>query len=144
MKEPAYGATDVGRVRKNNGVATHIGSKGEESMSAGTSLDSGSELAGEFFRLTVELLSGPMDGLEFEIAKQTATVGREEMNDVPLALDGLVSRQHARISFENGEYWLEDLGSRNGTFVEEKQVKGKVRLPLGAIFRVGGCEMRLR
>jgi pSer/pThr/pTyr-binding forkhead associated (FHA) protein len=100
-------------------------------------------LAGEFSKIKVELLSGPMDGLEFEIAKKMATIGREDTNGIPLQLDGLVSRQHARISFENGEYWLEDMGSRNGTFIGEKEVKGQVRLPLGTIFRVGGCEMRI-
>lgn len=112
-------------------------------MNAGTSLQSQSERLEEFSNIKLEVLIGPMDGLVFEIAKKTATVGREETTDIPLPLDGMVSRQHARISFENGEYWLEDLGSRNGTFIEEKRVKGRVRLPLGTIFRVGGCEMRL-
>jgi pSer/pThr/pTyr-binding forkhead associated (FHA) protein len=113
-------------------------------MSIETSFESDSGVAGELSQIRVEILSGPMDGLEFEITKKMATIGREEANDIPLPLDGLVSRQHARISLENGECWLEDMGSRNGTFIEEKQVKGKVRLPLGTIFRVGGCEMRLK
>jgi pSer/pThr/pTyr-binding forkhead associated (FHA) protein len=112
-------------------------------MGTETSLESKAENLNGFPKIKLEILSGPMDGLEFEIAKKIVTVGRDESNDVPLPSDGMVSRQHASISFEHGEYWLEDVGSRNGTFVEEKQVKGKVRLPLGTIFRVGGCEMRI-
>lgn len=112
-------------------------------MSTETSLELESEQAEELSNIKLELLSGPMDRLEFEIAKDMVTIGREETNDIPLPLDGLVSRQHARISFENGEYWLEDLGSRNGTFIGEKKVKEKVRLPLRTIFKVGESEMRL-
>lgn len=40
-----------------------------------------------------------------------------------------VSAQHARIGFENGEFWIEDLGSTNGTFVNQQQVSGRVSVP---------------
>lgn len=39
-----------------------------------------------------------------------------------------ISAQHARIGFENGEFWVEDLGSTNGTFVERQQVSGRVNV----------------
>lgn len=94
-------------------------------------------------RCKLELLSGPMDGLEFEIKKEELIIGREVDNDIALPLDSLISRSHARITCENGEYWLEDLGSSNGTYIGENRIEEKVRLPLGTIFRVGVCEMRL-
>jgi len=97
-----------------------------------------------FSRNKIELLSGPMDGLEFKITtKVVITIGREQKSDIYLPLDNLISRQHARINLDHGEYWLEDLGSRNGTLVGEKRLEGKVRLPLGTIFKVGASEMRL-
>jgi pSer/pThr/pTyr-binding forkhead associated (FHA) protein len=37
-----------------------------------------------------------------------------------------LSSQHARIGFENNEFWIEDLGSTNGSFVNDQQVSGRV------------------
>jgi FHA domain len=49
--------------------------------------------------------------------------------------DPMVSRQHAQVTFEDGRWWISDLGSRNGTTVSGKQVR---RVPLPA-----RCEVRL-
>lgn len=95
------------------------------------------------FGAKLELLSGPMDGMEFIMKKAVVIMGRDNNNDICLPLDILVSRSHARIAYENGEYWLEDMGSRNGTFIGERRVEGKVQLPIGTIFIVGRTEMRL-
>src|SRR5689334_21831582 len=53
--------------------------------------------------------------------------------DIDLTPDLRVSRPHARISFVNGAYWIEDLESANGTEVEGKPIKGmgKVRFEPG-------------
>jgi pSer/pThr/pTyr-binding forkhead associated (FHA) protein len=40
-----------------------------------------------------------------------------------------ISAQHARIGFENNEFWIEDLGSTNGSFVNDQQVSGRVAVP---------------
>ena len=37
-----------------------------------------------------------------------------------------LSAQHARVGFENNEFWIEDLGSTNGSFVNNNQISGKV------------------
>ena len=113
-------------------------------MNTGTSLESDLEKAKRSSKINLELLSGPMDGLEFEIKKDSVTIGRDQNKDIPLPLDSMISRAHARITYENGEYWLEDLGSTNGTFIGEKRVNSKGRLPVRAIFRAGASEMRLR
>ncbi|HEY7294199.1 MAG TPA: FHA domain-containing protein [Dehalococcoidia bacterium] len=49
------------------------------------------------------------------------TLGRDEMCEIVL-LDDRVSRQHARITFEDGGYVLRDLGSRNGTFLNGRRI----------------------
>ncbi len=49
--------------------------------------------------------------------------------------DSLVSRKHARIFFEDDAWWIEDLGSRNGTLVDEKQVARSI-LPKRCEIRV--------
>ncbi len=42
-----------------------------------------------------------------------------------------VSARHARMGYENEEFWIEDLGSTNGTFVKEQQISGRVPLLAG-------------
>jgi DNA-binding winged helix-turn-helix (wHTH) protein len=55
-----------------------------------------------------------------------------------------VSRRHARIVIESGRVTLEDLGSKNGTFVGEKRISGPTALMEGDVFRVGRVTMTLR
>lgn len=47
---------------------------------------------------------------------ETLTVGRDEQVDLTLMVDGL-SRRHASVERRQDGYWVLDLGSRNGTFV---------------------------
>lgn len=93
--------------------------------------------------IRVELLSGPMDGTEIDLSKTVVTIGREKDQDVSIPMDTLLSRAHAEISFEDGEFWIEDMGSRNGTFIEEKRISA--RTPIGPlkVFRVGATELRI-
>jgi len=51
--------------------------------------------------------------------------------------DGLVSGQHARIVRGSGGYDLEDLGSKNGTFIDNVRAEGRQRLRDGALIFVG-------
>jgi adenylate cyclase len=58
--------------------------------------------------------------------------------DIDLTPDLGVSRPHARISISDGYYWIEDLGSANGTQLDAKQIqgKGKLRLEPGHTIRI--------
>jgi adenylate cyclase len=58
--------------------------------------------------------------------------------DIDLTPDLGVSRPHARISISDGYYWIEDLGSANGTLLDAKQIqgKGKLRLEPGHTIRI--------
>ena len=47
-----------------------------------------------------------------------AVVGKGSAADVRIAGNGTISRQHARLYFENGSFLVEDLGSTNGTSVD--------------------------
>ncbi len=63
-----------------------------------------------------------------------AVLGREKA-DVDLTPDLQVSQIHARITFEDGRFWIEDLGSRNGTFVNNTRIIAKSPLsPTDRIF----------
>jgi pSer/pThr/pTyr-binding forkhead associated (FHA) protein len=68
-------------------------------------------------------------GRSFEIADE-ATVGRAA--GCQLALDdSYVSQLHARVFRRDGQWFVEDLGSTNGTFVNRKKVTSPVRVRRG-------------
>lgn len=72
----------------------------------------------------------------------TATLGRTADNTVCLSFSPTVSRQHAVIRCHNGyEYQLMDLGSRNGTFVNDQRVVMPVVLRDGARIRIANSEI---
>ena len=52
--------------------------------------------------------------------------------------DRRLSRQHARVSRQGSKFWLEDLGSRNGTLIDGVPSRGRTRLREGAIVFMAG------
>lgn len=76
---------------------------------------------------------------EIEFDGDSISIGRTPDNDVSLPNDTNISRNHAHISLgENDEYWIEDLGSSNGTFVNNEQVTNKRLLQNGDLLNIGG------
>jgi adenylate cyclase len=72
----------------------------------------------------------------------TATIGRTAENTVCLSFSPTVSRQHAIIRCHNGyEYQIMDLGSRNGTYVNDQRVVMPVTLQSGSKIRIANNEM---
>jgi DNA-binding winged helix-turn-helix (wHTH) protein len=62
--------------------------------------------------------------------------------DLELFLDAPdVSRRHARISIAGDEATIEDLDSRNGTFVSDRRLQGAIRLTDGDSIRVGSVRL---
>src|ERR1700722_18766272 len=83
----------------------------------------------------LEAVSGPLEGRSFPLAEGELSIGREPCNQISL-LDSLVSRRHCVIR-KNGEgFLLQDLDSRNSTFVNNLPVKERV-LADGDQIRVG-------
>jgi pSer/pThr/pTyr-binding forkhead associated (FHA) protein len=68
-------------------------------------------------------------------------LGRSADNAICLD-DPLVSAHHARISFAGGQWLVEDLGSRNGTLVNDLRVESPIALAPGDILRIGGLSLR--
>ena len=64
-------------------------------------------------------------------------IGRSPECDVSLH-DNFLSSRHARIANDDGELTVEDLGSTNGTYVNQELVTGRVLLERGDIVQVGG------
>jgi pSer/pThr/pTyr-binding forkhead associated (FHA) protein len=80
---------------------------------------------------TIALLVNPLSGQEFNLARYSVSIGREIGNDVVLSTDKTISRQHAIVHHLNGEYFLEDLNSKNGSRVNGNPVKSKTSLSSG-------------
>lgn len=89
----------------------------------------------------LEVVGGPMDGLRMWSAKSPVTVGRGEENDLELGCDKRVSGRHAQIVREGKSFFLEDLGSRNGTLVGGHRIEARVPISPGATFQVGGTSI---
>jgi len=67
-------------------------------------------------------------------------LGRGEEVAVRIDVDG-VSRRHARIVARGGRFTLEDLGSKNGTYLRERRLDGPAALEDGDAFRLGRTEL---
>ena len=64
---------------------------------------------------------GTLEGARFPVGEDGITLGRDP--DCVVVLDDAnVSRFHARLVFHNAAIWVQDAGSRNGVFLNEKRV----------------------
>jgi Ca-activated chloride channel family protein len=98
-------------------------------------------VAGELPNAYLEVLDGPSVGKTFPLGK-TALVGRTRAADVQLPSER-VSRQHTRIVGQRGAYYVVDLGSSNGTYVNNERVDaGSRKLEPGDELKVGDVGMR--
>jgi pSer/pThr/pTyr-binding forkhead associated (FHA) protein len=89
-------------------------------------------------RLLVQRAPGHESGSSYEIPNQGATLGR---GDVEIRLDDpFASAQHARISREGHVVVIEDLGSTNGTYLNEEPLSGPQPLHPGDRIRIGDSE----
>lgn len=77
-----------------------------------------------FSGASVVILNGYYAGNTFNIPHSGITFGRQQ-GEVILQ-DNTISRVHSKISFSNGSYYIEDLGSTNGTFVNERQISKSI------------------
>ncbi len=88
----------------------------------------------------IEIQSGSSPGQRFTLAGSRAVLGRHP--DCEIVLDaGAVSRQHAQISCVDGDYFIEDLHSRNGTFVNGEQIQAPRQLQNGDRLKI--CDLSL-
>ena len=72
---------------------------------------------------------------EFELGRKSITIGRGIDANVMIA-DKLASRIHCGVSYKDGNYFLRDCDSRNGTFVNDSLIK-VCRIKPGDRIRVG-------
>ncbi|MBV9212264.1 MAG: FHA domain-containing protein [Actinobacteria bacterium] len=91
-------------------------------------------------RLEVVAAMGHEPGTVFELDGE-ATLGRARSADVQVE-DPFASSAHARIFPSGDSMYIEDLGSTNGTFLNEQQLEGPERLRASDAIRIGDTEYR--
>lgn len=79
---------------------------------------------------------------ELRLAGRPVRIGRDTRNDIVLD-DKSVSRFHAEVRAEGNAYFIVDLKSRNGVWVNGQQAKGKAALAFGAPVTLGAFELAL-
>ncbi|MEQ8226169.1 MAG: FHA domain-containing protein, partial [Candidatus Eremiobacterota bacterium] len=60
--------------------------------------------------------------------QEPTTIGRESINTIPFPEDFSISRKQARILFEEHNFFVEDLGSTNGTYLNKRRITAKMPL----------------
>jgi pSer/pThr/pTyr-binding forkhead associated (FHA) protein len=86
---------------------------------------------------------GALSGMSIDLADQQITMGRA--NDATLVLnDDYASTYHARIFPQDGQWFVEDLGSTNGTYLDRQKVGRPIPVPVGVPIRIGKTVLELR
>ena len=97
--------------------------------------------------LVLTVVGGAQDGLTFKFNGTPITMGRHPNDDVFLPFDLRISRHHARIELEEGNYYIEDVGPRakgstNGTYLNDIRVTGKTLILPGDVFLLGSVWLK--
>ena len=88
-------------------------------------------------RYALRFISGKYQGGEFPLRmNREIIIGRSSDLDMVLVED-MVSRRHAKISSTDGDVYIQDMGSTNGTFVNGEKIAGRAQLHEGDRILVG-------
>lgn len=81
-------------------------------------------------------------GESHDVPAGESVIGRDRACAIQIDADS-VSRHHARVRVTRDGTWVEDLGSKNGTWVEGERIHGEVALTDGATFKLGSEAVRV-
>jgi hypothetical protein len=86
---------------------------------------------------------GALAGTRISLDGRPIMIGRAD--DSTLVLDDdYASTRHARVSLRGTDWYVEDLGSTNGTYLDRAKVTTPLRVPLGVPIRIGKTVIELR
>ncbi len=112
-------------------MATHLRTPFFPDVAAGNNL----------WRMAYLRLRNERSGEILEFAGSEIRIGRDPELELVITGEGrkVVSGHHARFVHREGDWWIEDLGSRNGTFLNEKRLDARVPIcvPVDSIINLG-------
>lgn len=91
----------------------------------------------------VAVVEGPATGTSVALSSLPVTIGRAKTSTIVLA-DDFVSSNHARLVPRGDDWLVEDTGSTNGTFVNDRKVTAPVVVPVGGRIKIGRNVLELR
>jgi diguanylate cyclase (GGDEF)-like protein len=125
-------------------------------MAASQGENAGGDPFGETTRMTVEpsnerqkegplegslvIIYGPNLGRRYPLDRRAMELGRDDNNTICIHSDK-ASRRHARVVERDGQVWIEDLGSTNGTIVNDRKVR-QAPLSHGDIVNIGSVLLK--
>jgi len=93
---------------------------------------------------SLEIVRGRFTGASFQVDRAVCSIGRADDNDIRIH-DDTVSLSHATLLRKQGGVWfVVDLRSMNGTYVDGSRVSGERELHAGACLRLGAVELVFR
>jgi PAS domain S-box-containing protein len=95
-----------------------------------------------FSMIKLYMINGPMAGLTFDLEDDVTTIGRSSDNSIGIQ-DLSISRKHTRITLSGDRYFIEDLNSRNGTWINGHPMNPgyQIELKEGDFISVGNISM---
>ncbi|MBK5249958.1 MAG: FHA domain-containing protein [Actinomycetales bacterium] len=91
----------------------------------------------------LQVTGGPLNGTTLKLGESAVLIGRSPGCTLVLD-DDYSSNRHARIFPSDGQWFVEDLGSTNGTYLGAAKVDGPVPVPVGAPIRIGQTVIELQ
>ncbi|WP_029430680.1 FHA domain-containing protein [Blastococcus sp. URHD0036] len=92
---------------------------------------------------TLVVTAGPLAGTRITLGEQPILIGRADDSTLVLT-DDFASSRHARLTNRGGQWYVEDLGSTNGTFLDQQRVQGPLLVAPGQPIRIGQTALELR
>lgn len=77
----------------------------------------------------------------YPLSQSVSKIGRDQSNSIALPKDSYVSRHHAWVLFIKGSYWVEDLGSTNGTLLNGELLTERKQIFPGDCLKMGRTEL---
>jgi diguanylate cyclase (GGDEF)-like protein len=87
------------------------------------------------------IVGGELNGSIFDLTDGDNTIGRSPDCEIPLDFQG-ISRKHFKINVNNDVIRLTDLGSSNGTFVNNDKITGDLELKKGDMIKIGSMALK--
>ncbi|WP_425427298.1 FHA domain-containing protein FhaB/FipA [Brevibacterium ihuae] len=91
----------------------------------------------------LHVTSGALAGMVVPLGSAPITLGRAGGNTLVLE-DDFASGSHARIVPDSGRWYVEDLGSTNGTFIDGQRLHSPVQMRIGTPVTIGHTTLELR
>ena len=102
-----------------------------------------SDLAASGKPAALLVVGGDLNGTLFDLTTKETTAGRNPDNNIQLEYPG-ISRHHLKVSMDEGggNFSIEDLGSKNGTYLNNQKLNNKQPLKKGDIIKIGSIAFK--